>query len=254
MFGILRAIRRRKYRRIEFPSQWYAILETNVPFYQAYTDEQRERFCSLVKIFVWEKHFIGAQGMEITDEVRVVIAASACRLILNLGIKYYNRLTEIVVYPYVYTHPDQEGIIYGEAHAWGTVVLSWPAVIQGIKNPYDGEATGAHEFAHVLDRADGVFDGTPVLRNSASYGPWAQVMSMHFLALQKRSKKQRKVLRMYGATNEAEFFAVATESYFEKPEQMKRLTPKLYEVMQRFYGPALGSSAQDNPDTSQEQG
>ncbi|MBW1807792.1 MAG: zinc-dependent peptidase [Deltaproteobacteria bacterium] len=254
MFGILRAIRRRKYRRLEFPSQWYAILEEKVPFYQAYSDEQRERFCTLVKIFVWEKHFIGAQGMEITDEVKVVIAASACRLILNLGIKYYNRLTEIVVYPYVYTHPDQEGVIYGEAHAWGTVVLSWPAVMHGIQNPYDGEATGAHEFAHVLDRADGVFDGTPLLRTGAAYGPWVRVMSRHFLALQKRNKKQRKVLRMYGATNEAEFFAVATESYFEKPEKMKRLTPELYQVMLRFYGPDLGSSSQDNPDSDQEEG
>lgn len=84
--------------------------------------------------------------------------------------------------------------------------------------------------------ADGVFDGTPRLKTRADYRPWAQVMSRHFLGLRSGEKKDRSVLRMYGATNEAEFFAVATEAYFEKPRLMKQLLPDLYEELREFYG------------------
>ena len=91
-------------------------------------------------------------------------------------------------------------------------------------------------FAHVLDIADGSFDGTPNLRARADYRAWAEIMTENFDGLRKRRKRQRRVLRRYGATNEAEFFAVATEAFFEKPEQMKRRTPDLYAELQRFYG------------------
>jgi len=218
------------------PDEWLGYLEDNVPFFAELEGDKRERFLNDLKIFVWEKHFFGANEFEMTEEAKVVISAAAVRLTLHLGISYYNRLTEIIVYPSHYTHKDKDGVIFGEAHAWGTVVLSWDAVIQGLKNPNDGHDTATHEFAHVLDRADGEFDGTPELRSGGHYRPWANVMSHHFLKLKKRGKKQRKVLRMYGATNEAEFFAVATESFFEKPEQMKERTPDLYEEMKRFYG------------------
>jgi len=236
VFGIFRALRRRRLRKRPVPDEWLGYLDDNVPFFAKLDDEQRSRFLSDLKIFVWEKYFFGANGFEITDETKVVISAAAVRLTLNLGISYYNRLTEIIVYPSHYTHKHQDGVVFGEAHAWGTVVLSWEAVIQGLKNPYDGHDTATHEFAHVLDRSDGTFDGTPELRSGGHYRPWAKVMSHHFLKLQKHAKKQRKVLRMYGATNEAEFFAVATESFFEKPQQMRERTPDLYEEMRRFYG------------------
>jgi Mlc titration factor MtfA (ptsG expression regulator) len=110
--------------------------------------------------------------MEIDDTVRVVISACAVRLVLHRDLSYFNRLTEIVVYPHDYRHKDDGGRILGEAHHWGTVVLSWPAVIHGAGNPDDGHATAAHEFAHVLDRAGGAFDGTPVpTRPSSSRWP-----------------------------------------------------------------------------------
>lgn len=218
------------------PDEWLGYLDRNVPFVAKLQDDVRARFLRDLKIFAWEKHFIGAGGFEITDEVKVVISAAAVRLTLHLDISYYNRLTEIIVYPSHYVHDGTDGVVFGEAHAWGTVVLSWDAVIQGLRNPNDGHDTATHEFAHVLDRADGAFDGTPELRAGGHYRPWATVMSHHFLRLQKRGKTQRKVLRMYGATNEAEFFAVATESFFEKPDQMRERTPDLYDEMRRFYG------------------
>jgi len=245
---ICRYFRRKRYAKREFPPEWIPHLEANVAFYRTLPEEMRQRFLDYLKVFVWEKHFIGAGGMEITDEVKVVISAAAVRLIVSMDLSEYNRLTEIVVYPSHYKHPgDDESVIYGEAQSWGTVVLSWEAVLQGLRNPDDGHDTATHEFAHVLDRADGAFDGTPELRAHAHYRPWAQVMSDHYLKLRKRGRKQRKTLRSYGATNEAEFFAVATESFFEKPQQMRKNTPDLYEELLRFYGcdPAAIEDEQD---------
>ena len=221
------------------PSEWLAHLEEHVPFFDKLNERKgdvRERFLENLKVFVWEKVFIGAGGLEMTDEVKVVIAATAVRLVQNLDLKIYDDLTEIVVYPYDYTHGDGDGMVLGEAHTWGTVVLSWPSVLAGLKNPEDGHDTATHEFAHVLDIAGGSFDGTPPLRSREDYGAWAKVLSVHYYNLQKRKRKERKVLREYGATNEAEFFAVATESFFEKPKQMKEHTPELYEELKAFYG------------------
>ncbi len=237
MFGLFRALRRRRLAKRPFPDEWRAHLDARVPFYGQLEPPLRDRFYKYLKIFGWDKHFIGAGGMEITEEVKVVIGAAAVRLVLHRSLSLYNRLTEIIVYPSHYKHPDKDGAtVFGEAHSWGTVVLSWAAVVSGLSNPDDGHDTATHEFAHVLDRAGGEFNGTPELDCSTHYQPWAQVMSHHFLALRKGKRRQRRVLRNYGATNEAEFFAVATESFFEKPEQMQKRTPDLYDELKRFYG------------------
>lgn len=236
MFGLFRFLRRRRLSKRPFPPEWRPYLTERVPFYGDFDASSKERFETNLKIFVWEKYFIAAGGMEITDEVKVVISAAAVRLIHHRNLSLYNRLTEIVVYPSHYHHPDREGVVFGEAQSWGTVVLSWKAVLVGLANPDDGHDTATHEFAHVLDRADGAFDGTPELECSTHYRPWAHVMSHHYLSLRKGKKRQRRVLRKYGATNEAEFFAVATESFFEKPEQMRERTPDLYAELERFYG------------------
>jgi Mlc titration factor MtfA (ptsG expression regulator) len=233
---IFRKLRRRRLSRKPFPGEWIGYLQQNVPFYKNLAPELKESFHHKLKIFVWEKHFVGAGGLEISDEIKVVIAAAAVRLILYLDISHYDRLSEIVVYPHHYKHPKGEGVMFGEAHHFGTVVLSDTAVRFGLRNPCDGHDTASHEFAHVLDKAGGNFNGTPKLRESEHYNPWAQVMSEHFLKLQKGHRIQREVLRQYGAKNEAEFFAVATESFFERPVQMKELTPDLYEELKRFYG------------------
>ncbi len=230
------------------PEEWVPILEAKVPFYASLQGEIRDRFHTRLKIFVWEKYWIPAGGMEISDEVRVVIAAAAVRLSLHLKQSVYNRLTEIVVYPSHYHHPDKGldpgkgldpnhgAIVFGEAHAWGTVVLSWDAVVGGLANPEDGHDTATHEFAHVLDRNTGHFDGTPVLRAFGDYRPWASVLTNHYGRLRAGRKKQRQMMRKYGATNEAEFFAVATESFFERPERMLENAPDLYALLKRYYG------------------
>jgi len=236
MFGFIRNWKRKKLRQKPFPGEWESILGEHIPFYEDLAGEEREVFRENLKIFVWEKIFIGAKGLEVTDEHRVVISAAAVRLIQNLDLSYYDRLTEIVVYPHDYTHKDTNGVILGEAHHWGIVVLSWPSVLHGLHNPCDGLDTASHEFAHVLDRDGGAFDGTPILPAGGSYKTWADVMARHYEKLVEGAPRERKVMRDYGATNEAEFFAVATEAFFEKTAEMRRLTPDLYDELRQFYG------------------
>ncbi len=237
MFGLIRRWRRSRLRKRAIPKDWFGHLDRRVPFFQHFSAEQQELFLERLRLFVWEKHWIGAGGMVITDEVRVVFSAAAVRLTLYLGENSYNDLTEIVVYPSHYRHPgNREAVVLGEAHHWGTVVLSWDAVISGLADDRDGHDTATHEFAHVLDGNDGQFDGTPELRAREHLRPWATIMSRHFLALRDGQRNERRVLRNYGATNEAEFFAVATESFFEKPTQMRKRTPQLYDELSQFYG------------------
>jgi len=243
MAGPFRWFRRRQLLRRPVPPEWLGYLEARVPFFRTLSPELRQRFLDLLKVFVWEKEFIGANGFAITDEVRVVVGATAVQLVLHLGLGYYDRLREIIVYPGSFKLPERTGVVLGEAKHWGQVILSWQAVLAGLSNPRDGHDTAAHEFAHALDRADGAFDGTPRLREYSHYRAWAAVMDEHFQALRQGRPLERRVMDEYGALNEAEFFAVATESFFEKPRQMKERTPDLYEELKRFYGwdPATGA-------------
>lgn len=212
-------------------------LDANAPFVARLPPPERDRLLRDVAVFVAEKHFIGAGGLEITEEMQVTIAAAAARLTLRLGLEAYADLTEIVVYPEAYRHPGVDGVaVLGEAHGWGTVVLSWRAVLDGLRNPGDGHDTAVHEFAHVLDRVDGAFDGAPALQASEHYRPWAAAMTRHYARLRARDRRLRKVLRDYGATNEAEFFAVATEAFFERPARLRESAPELYEQLRAFYG------------------
>ncbi len=245
MFGW---ISRWRAARKPFPAAWRAILDEKVPFYRRLDDEARARFEDKLKIFALTKAFIPAGGMVIDDHVKVLVAASAARLSLNLPGEHFSRLTEIVVYPSHYQHPDRDGVIFGEAHHFGTMVLSYDAVTHGIANAVDGHDTAMHELAHVLDAADGAFDGTPVLASWGAYAPWAKVMSASFLRLRgAKGSKGKQVLRDYGATNEAEFFAVATETFFEKPQQLRKRLPELYETLKDYYraDPAEELSAAD---------
>ena len=236
MFAFFRRRRRRQLASRAFPDEWKPHLERNVPFYRTLTDPELSLYLTHVKVIAWEKTFTGVQGMEITDEVRVVISATAARLVLHLDLERYDNLREIVVYPRDYRHPGGDARVLGEATVGGTVVLSWPSVVAGLKDPRDGLHTAIHEFAHVLDAENTGFNGVPTLRAHEDYRPWAVVLGAHFEKLKKGGKSEAKSLRSYGKTNAAEFFAVATEAYFEKPRQMKQHTPELYEQLQTLYG------------------
>jgi len=237
VFFVFDFFRRKLAEREPFPEAWRIVLRKRAPFYSKLGPEERKRFESKLKIFVHTKHFAGAGGMLIDDEVKVVIGAAAARLVMNLPNEHYGRLNEIVVYPAHYKHKERAGaVIYGEAFGPGVVVLSWSAVLHGLADASDGHDTATHEFAHTLDAADGAFDGTPELATFEAYSPWAKTMTSAFTWMRAGvGRKGRRVLRDYGATNEAEFFAVATEAFFEKPQQLREKHRALYDVLAAYY-------------------
>lgn len=225
------------------------IIKSNFKLYLSLPAEQQKKLEGLVNLFLEEKNFEGCEGLEITDEIRVTIAAQACLLLLNNSTQpWYGRLTTIYVYPSAYKAKvpgmmpngfvgQKEVVRLGESWVGGTVVLSWNHSKHGAVNFEDGKNVVLHEFAHQLDQADGDSDGVPTLETANCYMSWGAVHGKEFDKLVHKTMKNHKtVMDKYGATNEAEFFAVATESFFEKPRQMTKKHPELYDALKKYYG------------------
>jgi MtfA peptidase len=241
--SIRRKKRRAYLRQQPFPPEWTAILDGDMPLYGQLPSALRNELNQHIMIFLDEKNFEGCGGLEMTDEIRVTIAAQACLLLLGRKANYYPKLSSIVVYPHTITragYSQMGGVvvggevsILGESWDSGTVVLSWDSVLGGAMNIADGRNVTMHEFAHQLDQESGATDGTPKLDRFVAYIPWAKTLGREFARMQK--KKGRSVMDRYGATNPAEFFAVATETFIEKPRQMKRRHPELYEELKSYF-------------------
>ncbi len=177
----------------------------------------------------------------------LIIARQACLLALNHQGPPLPRLRSILIYPSAYratqTSVNRAGVAMqretvrlGESSSNGTVVLAWDAVLQGAKNCFDGHNVSIHEFAHRLDQARGPADGIPFLKNPNRYARWAEMIETGHARLERMAEKGRRtVLDKYGATNTVEYFAVATEAFFEKPRQLSRKQPELYEELKLFY-------------------
>jgi len=240
---LARNSRRKRLLAEPLKPEWKDIIEKNIPLYKHLPNELKSQLAGMVNVFLAEKRFEGCGGQEITDEVRVTIAAQACMLLLNRKTKYFSKLRTICVYPatYVAKQASGDGLTHRESRlgeSWqnGPVVLAWNSVTGGANNIYDGRNVVFHEFSHQLDQEDGTADGAPVLESRSCYRTWAEVLSSEYEALQGRARKHRKsVVRKYGATNPAEFFAVATEAFLEKPKQMKKKHPELYEEFKNYY-------------------
>jgi Mlc titration factor MtfA (ptsG expression regulator) len=234
-------------RNRPFPPQWQSILVANLPIYPALKHADKDKLHKLVNLFIASKQFVGCGGQEITDEIRVTIAAEACLLLLHQGWSVYPKLYSVLVYPSSFivkrdqhredgTVAMQQDHLSGESWSNGKVILSWDDVVAGVSNFDDGHNVVLHEFAHQLDTASGSANGAPPLRRN-SYGSWAAVLTKEFKDLKWRKFKQHKsVMGEYGATNPAEFFAVATETFFEKPRQLNDKHPELFEELERYYG------------------
>lgn len=244
---IVRNRRRAELSEKEFPKAWVAILERNVVLYRHMPKKYRDQLHDYILIFLDEKEFEGAGGFEITDEVRVTVAGQACMLMLNRPATHFPKLCSVVMYPSTFGAAEGQRLPSGEiserpvmrlGESWtqGTVVLAWDSVLQGSTLINDGQNVVIHEFAHQLDQEDGVADGAPILETNASYGPWSEVLSGEFEELQEDAQKHvRHVMNYYGATNPAEFFAVATETFFEKPQHLQRKHPELYQELRKYY-------------------
>jgi Mlc titration factor MtfA (ptsG expression regulator) len=242
-----KARRRKRLREVPFPPEWRAVVERNVPYYGCLPDAQRRELEGLIQIFVAEKSFEGAGGLTMTDEIRVTIAAQACMLLLGRETDIYPGLQAIIVYPHAYiahaVRRQNDGTVFegrqvrlGESWMQGALVLSWDDVVRGAADFHDGHNVVFHEFAHQLDAESGGTEGAPVLANRSMYVAWARVLGAEYESLVESVRRHRpSFLDQYGATNPAEFFAVATEFFFEKSAALRRLHPELYEQLRLFY-------------------
>lgn len=247
MFGMFRNRRRERLRSQPFPPAWLDIIKKNVPIFNRLPQADQRELQGLIQVFLAEKSFEGCGGLELTDEIKVTIAAQACLLLLRRETDYYPRLVTILVYPHAYVAKSVEpiggGVVLegesarlGEAWKDGVVVLSWDDVRQGASDLHDGHNVVLHEFAHQLDQQDGSADGAPILEHRSQYVTWARVLSDEYDQLRRDTEQGRRdVLDEYGATNPAEFFAVATECFFEKPIELRRKHPQLYEELKTYY-------------------
>ncbi|MBW2638270.1 MAG: zinc-dependent peptidase [Deltaproteobacteria bacterium] len=246
MFG-LKKRRRRRWRSQPLPRQWIEIIERNVPCYQHLAPDERNELHGHIQVFLHEKDFEGCEGLEITDEIRVTIAAQACILLLHRETDYFPFMSSILVYPqhyFAFTSEHlsgglvQEGIQARLGESWkrGPIVLSWNDVLRGAADPNDGHNVVFHEFAHQLDSESGTMEGAPILPDATMYTAWARVLSNEFNSLLiDLEQNHRHLIDAYGASSPAEFFAVVTEAFFEKPLQLKSHHPELYEQMRSFY-------------------
>jgi MtfA peptidase len=248
VFGLFGQRRRERLRAEPVPLAWRVILERNLPIFTRLPLEDQTELLRHVQVFLAEKKFEGAGGLQLTDEIRVTIAAQACLLLLHRDTDYYPDLLTIIVYPSGYTVEDERhvgGGVWEEggedrlghtARGLRALVLAWDAARHGALDPSDGENLVLHEFAHQLDFENRGADGTPALATRAEYLAWARVMSAEFEALRHASRTGAStLLDSYGATNPAEFFAVITEAFFERPRALRARHAALYAELERFF-------------------
>jgi Mlc titration factor MtfA (ptsG expression regulator) len=228
------------------PPEWACWVESSMPLAARLSIAERGRLLVNTQELVDGRYWEGCGGLRLTEEMRVVIAAQACLLVNGLSGDPYPNVDAILVYPSTFrprrfswtpsADAEPEVPTLGEAWRHGVVVLSWDSVRAGARNPFDARNVVLHEFAHQLDGADGTFDGTPPLGTQSAYATWTQVVEREYAALQRSEERgQRTVLDQYGARNRAEFFAVATEAFFEKAAQLRRKHPELYAELVAFY-------------------
>lgn len=229
--------------RRPFPAAWEEILYRQLPLYRRLPPPLKNRLRQKIQLFLWDKNFEGCGGQQITDEVRVTIAGQACMLLIGRRGPIYPKLFSILVYPSAFVQGeglflegDPNAIHLGESWQHGTVILAWDSVQRGARNAEDGQNVAIHEFAHQLDQADGEADGAPLLDSRSAYATWAPTFQKEYDRLQKRLEQRRDTFfDAYGATHPAEFFAVVSETFFEKPNQMKEKHPDLYREVRSYY-------------------
>lgn len=251
MFSIFRSSRRKKLLAEPFPVAWLEVLEQNVGHYALLPAELQQRLRDATRILVSERTFVGASGLVLTDEMKVTVAAQAALLLLGVNDYYFDRLGEIFLYPRrvkaaltSYQHRlhsgigfvDEDAINLGEAWHDRRVRLSWPDVLRGGRDPQDGMNLVLHEFAHHLDGLDGDMGGLPPQETRAKKDRWEAVIDQEYSRLLHDVERGHDtLLDPYGAENKAEFFAVATECFYEQPRELQQEHPDLYAILRDFY-------------------
>ena len=239
-----RVLQRNSVRDARFPDTWRAMLSRNVRLYRKLPESLRHQLHGHIHAFLHSKSFYGCAGFEITDEVRLIVAAQACMLLLNRETDYFPGFTSILIYPdsYVARAVEHDGPIAGvtedvrAGESWhrGPVVLSWQDVLRGARQTGNAFNVVIHEFAHKLDEENTDSAGVPLLEDPSLYQAWAEVFNGEYEAM-RASRADSGVLDEYGADSPAEFFAVATETFFERPHALDREHGGLYRALMSYY-------------------
>ena len=249
--------RRRRLTRQPLTAERLAMIVRNVPYYGILPPDQQRELQGLVQVFLAEKPYEACGGLALTDEIRVTIAAQGCTLLLGRETEIYPKLRSILVYPHAFvanvTARQADGTVLegrqgrqGESWMQGYVVLSWDDVLAGAADIHDGRNVTLHEFAHQLDNESGAPEGAPLLEDPSLAGEWARVFGAEYRLLCEHVRDGRAtLLDPYGTVSPAEFFAVCTEYFFERPVELQAQHGELYRLLQRYYrqDPALMMSA-----------
>lgn len=243
---LARIWRRQRIARQPFPAAWRDIVRRRVPLASELPAAQQLRLKKQIQVLLADVPFIGCAGLEVDDEVRVTIAAQAAFLLLGRGGSFGN-LRQVLVYPGHFVVPRSEvgagGVVHegrdvlaGQSWQRGQVIVAWDAVLDGAADPHDGANVVMHEFAHQLDQDTGAANGAPYVGRGALQRDWARVMNHEFDLLRARlARAEPGLIGPYAATSPAEFFAVATELFFERPAALAAERPELYEQLRRCY-------------------
>ncbi len=227
-----------------FPEDWEQYLVRNVAHFPLLSEEEQGQLRFDTRALIAEKYWEGCRGQQITDEVKVTVAAQACLMLLGLEHDCFRRVKSVLVYPSSFLIPrgdwmderEEALVAAGQAVYRGPVILAWDRVLAEARDPSSGMNLVIHEFAHQLDFLDGDVNGTPELRGEDQGGRWYEVMTAEFTRLRRALRKGHDTfLGDYAAWNEAEFFAVASERFFTRPERLRHFHPALYDVLIDFY-------------------
>jgi MtfA peptidase len=223
------------------------IVARNLVVADLLADSDRHELEGKTRVLLEEKSFEGCGGLDLTDEHRVTIAAYGALLLLHRDTDYYPRLGSILVYPSAFLAPvrhavgevagietDEERI--GESWSAGSLVVSWEDVVADVEDPAAGCSVLIHELAHQLDEEESFGEGVPTLANAAAYRSWQEVFSREYEAHRAAvDRGRRTLLDEYAAESPAEFFAVASETFFLLPLDLRMRHPDLYRELASFY-------------------
>lgn len=231
---------RKAYLKKSFPAEWSKILGREVSFYARLNRAEKKRFELLVRTFLAHVKISGIKT-DITATDQLLIGAAAIIPLFKFNIARYPNLKEVVLYPNHFDANYQlEGKgrtilgMVGNRHLNQTILLSKKALHHGFKNDRDGRNTAIHEFIHLIDAWDGSIDGIPeTLMTNEAVGPWLEIIREKTGGIQQRKIKD---INPYAAEKPAEFFAVASEYYFENPEKLQKHHPKLFDKLTSFFG------------------
>ena len=215
----------------------------NVGHFKRLSSMEKNKLKAITRIIENEKNWEAHGGLVMSDEIKITIAGTAALLLLGVDDFYFDRVNTVIVFPHPIRRKTRAGLIVGrESHhageAWqgGQVVLSWHDVVSDSRNSFDGRNLVIHEFAHCLDGLDGEMGGSLTFDDPATTKRWQQVCNSEFEALSVAAQHgQTTLLDYYGATSLAEFFAVSSETFFEKPRQLKHEHSELFELLVEYY-------------------